>query len=104
MTTWNLKNTKRLSENGFIIETTIMLTATSDEYEQINCVNTFFNNYVFVEGKDFIPFDNLIEDDVIKWFFDTIDKTNLEKNIESLLLEKIDNFKNPTVINGNPKK
>ena len=50
MTTWNLKNTKRLSENGFIIETTIMLTATSDEYEQINCVNTFFNNYQLING------------------------------------------------------
>jgi len=97
---WEIKSCKRLRENGFVVKTIINCIATNDQNTQ--AVTTYYNKYDFT-GQDFVPFEDLTNDDILNWLFETIDRFTAESNTVNKCDQRQNDIDNPAFIKTNPK-
>jgi len=97
---WELKSCKRLKENGFVVKTIINCIATNDRKTQ--AVTTYYNKYDFT-GQDFVPFEDLTNDDILNWLFETIDRFTAESNTVNACDQRQSEIDNPIIIQRNPQ-
>ena len=98
---WVLEFCKRLENNGFVTQTIIICQAINNENTRF--VKRYVSNYEYNGQDDFIPFEDLTDQQIIDWLLDTINQNEVEAYcIEQCEIMQYE-IDNPTYIDGNPQ-
>lgn len=97
---WSIEQLERQSDTGGIIVAHWRVSAQDDGFFASSYGSSGFQPNP--EDENFIPFENLVETDVLNWLWskDSFDKESIEEN----LIQKIERQKNPPTISGLPWK
>ena len=100
---WTIHQLERKSNNGFVINVHWRLTMTDEQDGK----TYYADNYGVVgytqdeNNEDFIPYEELTEEDIIGWVESYLGEERLEQ-MELSLTNQIENQKNPPVLRGLP--
>ena len=94
--TWSIPMLERHTADGFVYTAHWRCTATDGEFSVSSCGTVGFSQDP--EAESFIPYEDLTEEQVLGWLFNSIDKDATE----AALAAKIEADKNPTSAAGVP--
>ena len=92
--TWKIDNMTRMIDNDFVIQVKFSVLATDGQYVAstdgfVGCEQT---------EESFTPYENLTEEQVLQWVYDSVGKQKFENYLDSQIARQ----KNPTVVSGLP--
>jgi hypothetical protein len=92
---WQVVQMDRLTSDNFVLTVHYNVSATDGTYNASTYGTT---SYTQVEGKIFVPYADLTEDEVIAWVQTSLGKDTVEASLQS----QIDALKNPVQESGLP--
>lgn len=93
---WQIDNMTRISADGFVVSVLYSVVATEGQFT----ASTFGTTGYEQTAGSFIPYDQLTEDIVLQWVYESVGKQKIEDYLQTQLDVKI----NPVVQNGLPWK
>jgi hypothetical protein len=93
---WQVQNMTRDLSNGFVITVAWACTASQDSASAFHGGTTVYTQ----ESDSFIPYDDLTEEIVLGWVYETLGDQKAE--IEASLTAKVKKQLNPVSANGLP--
>ena len=93
--TWNISQLDRQTSDGFVTTAHWQATATDGDYSASTYATCSWS-----EGTPTIPYDNLTQDEVLGWVWESVDKDATEASLNS----QIELQKNPVSASGVPWK
>jgi hypothetical protein len=103
ITTWKIAQLKRIPNTGLVTHVTYIMNFELDgEIDRLVGSITLTGD---VNDPDFVPFENLTEEDVIAWVQATLGEVEIitiEADYQSQLEERILNKQNPEFLEGTP--
>jgi hypothetical protein len=94
--TWKISQLDRNAADGGVTTAHWTVTAVDGDYSASAYSTAGFTPDP--EAPGFVPYEELTEDDVLAWVWDSVDKDAAEES----LLKQIDAQKNPVVVSGTP--
>jgi hypothetical protein len=94
--TWKINQLDRNAADGGVTTAHWTVTAVDGEHSASAYSTAGFTPDP--EAPGFVPYEELTEDDVLVWVWDSVDKDAAEES----LLKQIDAQKNPVVVSGTP--
>jgi hypothetical protein len=94
--TWKISQLDRNAADGGVTVAHWTVTAVDGDYSASAYSTAGFTPDP--EAPGFVPYEELTEDDVLVWVWDSVDKDAAEES----LLKQIDAQKNPVVVSGTP--
>ena len=92
---WQIVNMDRKTTDGFVVTVHYNVTATDGDYS----ANTYGTvGYTEEEGKSYIPYDQLTQDEVVAWVKDTLGADTVEESLAT----QIEALKHPVQESGLP--
>ena len=100
---WIIHSLERLTENGFVFNVHWRYAITEEENNKTYYADTYSVQHYEqdVESEDYIPYEELKEEDVINWLIETFGEEKIEQ-MEKSLYDNISNQKNPITLSGLP--
>jgi hypothetical protein len=93
MVTWNISQLDRQTSDGFVTTAHWQATATDGDYSA-----SVINTCSWSEGTPTIPYDNLTQEQVLGWVWESVDKDATESSLNA----QIEAQKNPVSASGVP--
>ena len=93
MVTWNISQLDRQTSDGFVYCVHWQATATDGDYSA-----SVINTCSWSEGTPTIPYDNLTQEQVLGWVWESVDKDATEASLNA----QIELQKNPVSASGVP--
>ena len=94
--TWKISQLDRNAADGGVTTAHWTVTAVDGEHSASAYSTAGFTPNP--EAPGFVPYEELTEEDVLVWVWDSVDKDAAEES----LLKQIDAQKNPVVVSGTP--
>lgn len=94
--TWKISQLDRNAADGGVTTAHWTVTAVDGDYSASAYSTAGFTPDP--EAPGFVPYEELTEEDVLVWVWDSVDKDAAEES----LLKQIDAQKNPVVVSGTP--
>ena len=94
--TWTIPNLERHTADGFVYTAHWVCRATDGEFSASSYGTAGFSQDP--EADSFVPYESLMEEMVLAWLFNSIDKDATEAALQA----NIDAQKNPTTADGVP--
>ena len=94
--TWALPTLERHTADGFVFTAHYRVVATDGEFSATSYGTAGFQQDP--EADSFVPYESLMEEMVLAWLFNSIDKDATEAALQA----NIDAQKNPTTADGVP--
>jgi hypothetical protein len=92
---WQIVNMDRKTTGGFVVTVHYNVTATDGDYS----ANTYGTvGYTEEDGKSYIPYDQLTQDEVVAWVKDSLGQETVETNLAT----QIESLKHPVQESGLP--
>jgi hypothetical protein len=92
---WQIVNMDRKITDGFVVTVHYNVTATDGDYS----ANTYGTvGYTEEDGKSYIPYDQLTQDEVVAWVKDSLG----QETVEASLATQIEALKHPVQESGLP--
>jgi hypothetical protein len=92
---WQIVNMDRKTTDGFVVTVHYNVTATDGDYS----ANTYGTvGYTEEDGKSYIPYDQLTQDEVVAWVQDSLG----QETVEASLATQIEALKHPVQESGLP--
>jgi hypothetical protein len=92
---WQIVNMDRKTTDGFVVTVHYIVTATDGDYS----ANTYGTvGYTEEDGKSYIPYDQLTQDEVVAWVKDSLGQETVEASLATL----IESLKHPVQESGLP--
>ena len=92
---WQIVNMDRKTTDGFVVTVHYNVTATDGDYS----ANTYGTvGYTEEDGKSYIPYDQLTQDEVVAWVKDSLG----QETVEASLATQIEALKHPVQESGLP--
>jgi hypothetical protein len=92
---WQIVNMDRKTTDGFVLTVHYNVTATDGDYS----ANTYGTvGYTEEDGKSYIPYDQLTQEEVVAWVKDSLG----QETVEESLATQIEALKHPVVESGLP--
>jgi hypothetical protein len=92
---WQINQMDRKTTDGFVLTVHYNVTATDGDYS----ANTYGTvGYTEEDGKSYIPYDQLTQDEVVAWVQDSLG----QETVEASLATQIEALKHPVVESGLP--
>ena len=102
---WIIHALERLTDNGFVfnVHWRYAITETDEVTNKQYYADDFSVQHYEQnpESDNYIPYEELTEEDVINWLIETFGEEKIEQ-MEKSLLENISNQKNPITLSGLP--
>ena len=93
MVTWSISQLDRQTSDGFVTTAHWRATATDGDYSA-----SVINTCSWSEGTPTIPYDNLTQEQVLGWVWESVDKDATEASLNA----QIELQKNPVSASGVP--
>ena len=93
---WSVPTLERKLDDGFVFTAHWRAVASDGDFSASSYGTAGFSQDP--EADDYIPYEDLTEEQVLAWVWESVDKENTEASLQS----KIDADKNPTSATGTP--
>lgn len=93
---WFVPTLERKLDDGFVFTAHWRAVASDGDFSASSYGTAGFSQDP--EAADYIPYEDLTEEQVLAWVWESVDKENTEASLQS----KIDADKNPTSATGTP--
>ena len=93
---WSIQNLERKTADGFVYTAHWRCTATDGDFSASSYGTAGFSQDP--EAESFVPYQDLTEEQVLGWLWNSIDKDATEEALKA----KIEADKNPTSASGTP--
>ena len=90
---WTIAQLERLASDGFVVTAHWRCDAVDGEFSA-----GVYGSTGWGEGSPAIPYDNLTEEQVLEWVWESVDKEETEVNVS----KQLDALKNPEKQSGVP--
>mgnify|MGYP003346042575 FL=1 len=94
-TTWTIETLDRKTADGFVTTAHWRATAVDGDYS-----TSVYSTCSWSDDKVVIPYDQLTQDTVLGWVWESVDKASTEASLSA----QIEALKNPTTATGVPWK